>query len=211
MKRTALVMLMIACFSATTLQARDYGQQGATFAIAEEDLLETIARRLVFAKSSGKLDAMNRDFARRSEARIRRPAPVAGLSHAEEQRVWDFDPSITIDHEIRDHKRNLISPAGRRVNPLDFVVIRQKLIFLDGDDNAQMAWAVGRYKPLDAKLILTSGAPIEAMDAHKRRFYFDQAGTLTAKFGIRFTPAVVEQRGKIMRITEYPVSARSGS
>jgi conjugal transfer pilus assembly protein TraW len=191
-------------------QARDYGQRGAGFAIVEPDLLAHISARLNQAKSSGQLDALNRDFATRSEARVRRPAPVAGISPAVVMRVWNFDPSITIDHDVRDHKGALIVAAGTRVNPLDFTVIRQKLIFLDGDNKAQMAWALDRYTPQNAKLILVNGAPLEAMSRHKRRFFFDQTGFLTNKFGIAHTPAVVEQNGKVMRVTEHVLSRADG-
>ncbi len=187
-------------------QARDYGQLGATFVIEEPDLLAHISGRLNAMKQSGQLDQLNRDFAKRSESRVRRPVPVAGLSPAQTSRIWNFDPSIIIENDITDHKGNLIAPAGRRVNPLDFTVIKQKLVFLDGDDKEQMAWAFGRYSALDAKLILVNGAPLEAMSTYKRRFYFDQTGFLSNKFGIAHTPAVVEQAGKVMRISEFVVS-----
>ena len=40
------------------------------------------------------------------------------------------------------------------------------------------------------------------MTARKRRFFFDQDGRLTAKFGIRHTPAVVSQTGSLLRVSE---------
>ena len=66
--------------------------------------------------------------------------------------------------------------AGTRVNPLDTVPLRQRLVFLDGDDPAQVAWAMGRTTALNAKLILVRGSPFALMKAEQRRFYFDQSG-----------------------------------
>ena len=43
------------------------------------------------------------------------------------------------------------------------------------------------------------------MTRRKRRFYFDQEGRLTSRFGIEHTPAVVRQDGRIMRVTEHVV------
>lgn len=40
------------------------------------------------------------------------------------------------------------------------------------------------------------------MTAKKRRFYFDQAGKLTTRFGIEHTPAIVTQAGRVMRVSE---------
>ena len=66
---------------------------------------------------------------------------------------------------------------------------------------------------LNAKLILTSGSPFALMKARQRRFFFDQGGKLTAKFGIRHTPAVVEQAGRVLKVTELvpPVLSRKES
>jgi len=49
------------------------------------------------------------------------------------------------------------------------------------------------------------GAPLALMKARQRRFYFDQGGALVKHFGIRAVPAVVEQQGRVLRITETPV------
>lgn len=181
--------------------AKDYGQVGTVFPVIEADLLLVIEQKLNMLQSTGQVDAMNAKFRRRAEAKVRRPTPVAGIERATSPRSWLFDPSIIIDHDIRDQKGNLIVPGGRRVNPLDFVAVRTPLVFIDGDDPAQVAWALKRYDDR-AKLIMVAGAPLDAMTAHQRRFYFDQEGRLTAKFGIHAVPAVVVQEGRAMRCTE---------
>jgi hypothetical protein len=84
-----------------------------------------------------------------------------------------------MERDIRDQKGNLIAAAGQRINPLDFVSVRQDLVFIDGDDPAQTAWAIEHYSDIKAKIILVNGSPVELMTAKKRRFYFDQAGKLT--------------------------------
>src|SRR3546814_1758087 len=78
---------------------------------------------------------------------------------------------------------DLIHALGTLVNPLDSVPLRSDLLFFDGYDPYQLAWAL-RVSP-GAKLILTKGAPLELMKARQRRFYFDQDGKLIAHFGIR--------------------------
>ena len=102
----------------------------------------------------------------------------------------------------------MIVAAGTRVNPLDTVLLRVPLVFLDGDDPEQLAWATRRYASTKAKLILVRGAPLELMKARQRRFYFDQGGSLVKHFGIRAVPATVEQQGRLLIITEQPVRAK---
>lgn len=183
-------------------EARDYGQAAQTFPVIEPDLLSTIEGRLRRAEASGELARTNEMFAKRVEAKVRRPDPVAGITPALKARSWDFDPSVTMERDIRDQKGNLIAAAGQRINPLDFIAIRQDLVFIDGDDAGQLAWATTRYSDLKAKIIFIKGSPIEEMTARKRRFYFDQEGKLTSRFGIEHMPAVVSQAGKVMRVSE---------
>ena len=186
-------------------EARDYGHAGQTFPVIEPDLLSAIEGRLRRAEASGELARMNGIFAKRVEQRVRRPKPVEGITPARTARSWDYDPSIAVERDIRDQKGNLIAAAGHRVNPLDFVAIKQDLVFVDGDDAAQLSWATSRYTDLKAKIIFVNGSPIEQMTARKRRFYFDQEGRLTGTFGIEHTPAVVSQTGKTMRVSEIVV------
>lgn len=199
----------VACLGAAALltgsersEARDFGQLGQTFPVVEADLLATIEARLQRAQATGEMDRVNAAFAKRVEAKVRRPVPVSGITPAEEARTWDYDPTITLEREIRDHKGQVIAEAGQRINPLDFVSMRQSLVFVDGDDTAQVDWATKRFTELNAKIIFVNGSPIESMTARKRRFFFDQEGRLTGKFGIRHTPAVVEQTGKLLHVSE---------
>lgn len=195
----------------SSTQARDYGQTGEAFPVIEPDLLSAIEARLRHAEATGELARTNEMFAKRVETKVRRPTPVAGITPAQETRSWDFDPSIMIERDIQDHKRNLVARAGQRINPLDFVSIKQDLVFVDGDNPDQLNWATRRYGDLKAKIIFVSGSPIDEMTRRQRRFYFDQEGKLTGRFGIEHTPAIVTQNGRVMRVTEQVVKpARAG-
>lgn len=196
------VVGMVTCSAASTVAARDYGQLGSTTPVIEPDLLAAIEGRLLAAQASGKIAAMNRTLAARTEAKVKRPPAVPGISVATMTRTWTYDPTITVGSDIFDHRGNLIIAKGRKVNPLDTVGLRQSLVFLDADDPAQLRWAIRSTTALNAKLILTSGSPFAVMKAEQRRVFFDQGGKLTSKFGIVHTPAVVEQAGRLLKITE---------
>ena len=180
--------------------ARDYGQRGTVFPVIEHDLLEQIHSRLTQMERSGETARLNEDLKRRTIARVNRPDPVAGIVRASEARRWQFDPTITLAADIRGAKGELIHAAGTKVNPLDSVGLRADLLFLDGDDPAQVAWAL--KQDANAKLILVKGAPLELMKARQRRFYFDQGGKLTERFGIRSVPARVRQQGRLLEVSE---------
>ncbi len=90
-------------------------------------------------------------------------------------------------------------------------MVKTPLVFFNGDDPEQMDWAVKHFDAA-AKLIMVAGAPLDAMTAHQRRFYFDQGGRLTTRFGIHAVPAVVVQEGHAMRVNEIAkLKAGAGS
>jgi conjugal transfer pilus assembly protein TraW len=199
------VLLPIAALICVPVAARDYGQQGTVYPVIEADLLQAIRTRLGQLEARGETARLNQELKRRTIARVNRPEPVAGMGLTEKMRVWRFDPTIAVERDIVDDKKRVILAAGTRVNPLDTVPLRTPLLFLNGDNPAELAWATGRFKPNAAKLILVRGAPLELMRQRQRRFYFDQGGKLVAHFGIRATPATVEQDGRVLRVTEWPL------
>ena len=184
--------------------ARDYGQHGTVWPVIEPDLLAQIHARLLHLEASGETAKLNEELKRRTIAKVNRPTPVAGIALASTVRRWSFDPTITVDADIKDDKGRTVIARGTRVNPLDTVPLRAPLVFLDGDDQRQIDWALTRYGRTPAKFILVGGAPLELMKAKQRRFYFDQGGKLTEHFSIRAVPAVVEQQGRQLLVTEQP-------
>ena len=206
MKRLALLSSATVLFlMSQDASARDYGQQGAVFPVIETDLLSVIQNKLTSMQASGALDRANKELAARTEARVKRPRPVKGILVASQSRSWIHDPTITVEQDLRDGRGRVIVARGTRVNPLDTVPLRQRLVFLDGDDPAQVAWAMGKTTALNAKLILVRGSPFTLMKAEQRRFYFDQSGTLTTKFGVRAVPAVIEQAGRTLKVSEIAI------
>ncbi len=205
-----VVPLLLGLAAAEPAWSRDYGQQGAVFPVVETDLLTVIRDKLMNMQASGAITQANKALAARTAARVKRPVPVKGIATATSPRRWTFDPTIVVEQDLRHANGRLIVARGTRVNPLDTVPLRQRLVFLDGDDPAQVAWAMTSTTALNAKLILVKGAPLALMKAQQRRFYFDQAGTLTTKLGIRAVPAVVEQKGRSLSISELVLRGSKG-
>ena len=211
MRRLALlsaagaVGLLVGWPFVAALRAADYGQMGQTFPIIETDLLTTIETRLKTLEANGGIERMQRQMQEQAVASVRRPKPGDGMTPATARREWLFDPSILPEADIVDAKGNLIAARGTRVNPLDMVQLSQALVFIDGDNPAELAWAVKTWSDARAKIIFVSGSPFDAMKPWQRRFFFDQGGTLTGKFGIRHTPAVVSAGGSNLKISEFPL------
>ena len=186
--------------------AKDLGAYGATFTIVEQDLLAVLLAKLKAAEASGKMADLNRAFVARARARLNRPPPVADITPTVEPRTWLFDPSITVPQDFADQGGRLFAQRGDVINPLDRLPgFNRVLIFVDGDDDAQVAFALRRARrdPRErAYIVLTSGAPIALMRKARVEVFFDQDGSLSRHFGLAHVPAVVERAGRALRVSE---------
>lgn len=196
------VAMLAGLIGAAPASAKDYGTLGATWAIAEPDLLAVIRARLMAAQQSGALEAMNRKFVATAEASARRPHPVAGITPASVERRWLFDPSVTLTEDLRNAQGAVIAAKGQRFNPLHVVGMAHALAFIDGDSARELAWAQKQGAPDRLWIVLVKGSPLDRMKELKRRFYFDQQGVLTSRFGIEHTPALLTQKGDALDIHE---------
>jgi conjugal transfer pilus assembly protein TraW len=195
------VLALIIMFMALDIQAKNFGVEGTTYPIKEQNLLEYILQRLTKMQENGEIDKINEEFKRKATESIMRPKSVLGLSNAIEDREFLYDPSITLSEAILTHDKQTIHPAGTRINPLDTVRFHYTYLFIDGDNPDQVTWALS-HPARSKKIILTSGAIIDLMREHQQRLYFDQEGKLTSKFGIRYLPAQVSQFGKHLMVKE---------
>ncbi len=186
------------------LHAKDLGTYGAIYAIQEQDALEWITQKLEALQASGALEQQKMKLKEKAKLAIMRPKPVHGLRYTSEPRTFFQDLTVTVPHDILGLDGVLIHKAGTRLNPLNNMSSSKALVFLDGDDKDQIEWAIQEYATREgvAKLVLVNGPIIELMQAHDIPFFFDQAGRLVKKFNIEQVPAIVEQKGKRLMISE---------
>lgn len=193
---TILIMITQQFIGYPIVLAGDFGIQGHVFPIQEENILKVIEARL----EKIDLDKLNRELRDKTQKYVENPPAVKGITKAtaQDKKVRYYDPTYTNPDDIYNHQGLLIAPKGKRVNPLEFTSLTQPLIFIDGDDDEQVSYALTHK---DAKIILVKGSPLKLQRAHKRWVYFDQAGIITNKLGISEVPALVEQEGVMLKIT----------
>ena len=205
---TALAALPVAGIPSAA-PAKDLGARGATWPVAEPDLLQQIEARLLEMRRSGEMARLQDEARERAGQKLEEPDPVPGIAPATEERTRLFDPAITVARDLRTPGGVLIAAAGTRVNPLERMTLTRALLFVDGRRAVEIAWALSHDRP--AKIVLLAGRPLDLMRKHRRPFFFDQGGRLAARFGLRFTPSLVEQEGARLRITEVPVEDREAN
>lgn len=202
--RHASLVLLSCLLIGTHTHAEDLGVIGPTYEITERDLIEVIKGKFRHMEKTGELAKMQEDYKRQVMGGIERPRPVPGIRSTEIARTFYIDPTWTLDRNVVDEKGAILFPAGTKVNPLDYDRMTRTLLFFDGRDKKQVAFAkrlIAEAKT-PVKLILVGGEPMKLMREWRREVFYDQGGALSRRFSITQSPAVVRQEGKRLRVDE---------
>lgn len=196
----AIILIMLQQYQKA--YGKDFGVQGHRWEIAEADIIEYIEKKLAAVD----VKKLKEEMIKKTTERVEEPEAVGGVVDVNFDKAikYYYDPSYAIPEDIYDHKGNLLYEAGYKVNPLEQVPLRERLIFINGKNEKQVEYAMRKreeYKGM-AKIILISGRPLDIQRKKKVWIYFDQQGVLTTKLGIKGVPAIVEQAGLKLRIIE---------
>ena len=194
-------LLALSCKPAV---AKDLGTRGELFPIAERDLFEDIQAKFDALHAAGEVDRINQRLRDRALSGAERPPKVEGISKTATPRAFHFDPTITVQNDIKTADGRLIARAGDQLNPLHLTPMSQRLIFFDGDDRGQVEWAQRQITGAKALVqpILVNGPVLDLTRDWKRQVFFDQGGTLIDRFGIRQVPAIVSRDGDQLLVEE---------
>ena len=221
MRATAsLSHLLMLLFIAPIIQAKNLGNVGPVYPIGEINMLDWIHARLASYAQNGQLEAMQTALKATVAEQVKRPQSSHQLTTTVQPRSFYVDPTLTLGIDVKDNQGNVIYPKGLKINPLDKrtwvngrglidINYAHTLIFIDGDDQRQIAWLAAYQTRKPVKIILTTGSPAEVEASIKTRVYFDQKGTLVNAFQLVHLPSLVNQQGMKWRIDEVNLAAPS--
>ncbi|GLW61553.1 type-F conjugative transfer system protein TraW [Hydrogenophilus thermoluteolus] len=202
LRKIATFSLALCCCAYA--HAEDLGVIGPTYEITERDLIEVIKEKFARMEKTGELARMEEEYKRRVIEGIERPRPVPGIRPTEVARTFYIDPTYTLERNVVDEHGRIIYPAGTKINPFDYDRMSKVLLFFDGRDEKQVAFAK-RFmteSTMPVKPILVAGEPLKLMREWKQAVFYDQGGALSRRFSITQSPAIVSQEGKMIRVDE---------
>lgn len=202
----AYFLITISIFFLTIpLDAKDFGVYGATSSIEEQDLIQFLKEKIDSYSEEDRrvvFESIQRAFVSKTKMTME----VEGIKKTKVYSVSYFDPTITVNRDILNHRGQVIVKAGTHFNPLSRVSLNQDLLFFDATDESQLNWAKDQEK--SATWILIKGKPIQLESDLNRPIYFDQGGTLSKKFGVYEVPARVSQEDQRIKIEFIPVGLK---
>lgn len=182
--------------------AKDLGTYGNTFKISEEDFLTYIMAKMAHFQSS---QGGEKAFEAKVKAKVRKESmnPVQPIHYGitSSGNVYRVDPSITLKKDIVTPDGHVLGHKGEVINPFKRMPMRYQkdLIFIDGTDARQVAWAKIAVSALKEHhkpyyMILVKGNLKKAYDK-LGTIKFDYFGMLSKKTGIKTVPSIVMQQG----------------
>lgn len=195
-----LLILSVQVFAQQTLP-----REGRIYPISEPDMLEELRTKAASVDWNKIVDKEKQ----KEKIKNFKPETLVSLPTAKQDRAYLVDMTYTLDVDLPDGKGGLLYPKGYSFNPLDYTQLRGKLIVIDGSDPRQVAWfdASPYRDDINIKLLLTGGSYYQLMEKFRRPvFYYMQP--MAIRLQVEAVPAIVEQAGKMLKVTEVGLEKR---
>jgi conjugal transfer pilus assembly protein TraW len=176
---------------------------GRTWPIAEPDALAEIEGKVATLPSD-----MSKAFGPRDKWSALKAAPL-GVAGAD--RVRSVVPFYTLDFDITLPGGKTLYPKGFTFNPLTYVKLPQRLVVVHSRD---LGWALRNARASDFILLSALGAQNgDAIDLSERtgRPIYILEERVKQRLGLTVAPAIVEQSGTRLVLTEYGPKSRAAA
>lgn len=197
-----IVLALMAALSISVIEAKDFGIQGQTFPIEEQNLKNVLQAK---AEILSQEDVEKR--ARRLGEKIQEKGglfkKLSWIKEATHYSSFFYDPSTSLEEDILDAEGMVLFAKGSKINPLDHVTLDSGLLFFDGSSSKHIKWAESQEG--EFKWILTNGNPLKLQEEKERPVFFDQGGFYSKRFQIKRIPCRITQAGKVLLVEEIPI------
>lgn len=214
MKQQILIGTLLATVTFASLaRAEDLGVKAQTYAL-DPDAAEQIKDVMRRKQSTGELDQFWKNYRDRTIDSIKNP-PSLGVKSDYAVRTELRDLQFAVPEDYKDQNGRVIVRRGTVIQPLKIMPLTSGLIFIDGTDPKQVAYAVARSQAEQLKIVLTAGSPYLMRIKYRNvpwhggmgvPFYFDQRkmiiNTLQKLYGVdvNSVPAALFQQGDKLAI-----------
>lgn len=197
-----IFIALIATLLLSVIEAKDFGIQGQTFPIKEQNL-----KNVLQAKAEHLSQEDVEKCARRLGEKIQEKGglfkKVSWIKEATHYSSFFYDPSTSLEEDILDAEGRVLFAKGSKINPLDHVTLDSGLLFFNGENPKHIKWAESQEG--EFKWILTNGNPLKLQEEKESSVFFDQGGFYSKRFQIKRIPCRITQAGKVLLVEEIPI------
>ncbi|MGR9587084.1 conjugal transfer protein [Pandoraea sputorum] len=209
----ALLVAVLSALTCSFSNAEDLGPKSQSFSL-DRDASEQMKDVMREKEKSGELGRFWRDYRDRTIDSIKNP-PSLGIKSDYASRIEIRELKFSIPSDYKDQTGRVIVRRGTIIEPLKIMPLTTGLLFIDGTDPRQVAYAIKRSQSEPLKIVLTAGSPYNLRVKYRDvpwhggkgvPFYFDQRkmiiNSLSMLYGIEINrvPAALTQRGEKLAI-----------
>lgn len=197
-----LIPILCSVSVSFSVMAKNLGVYGETYPVVEVSFIEALQAKIQKMVDNGDWETYKQKYIKDTMDGFKRPKGF-DLPHAVTSRTRYFDPSIILEMDMRLPDGNYLARKGDYINPLKNQNMSSPLIFIDGDNEKQVKWAIQkRLENPKAYIVLVKGNWYELSVKNKTKFWFDQTGEFINRMGIERTPSFVSQDNLRLKIDE---------
>ena len=178
---------------------------GATYDIVEKDVIELIHKHINDNKEDidKRLEVAEKQL--KEKTLSYRPKDLSiKLFPAREDKIFYPNPEYILDRDIKDANGKVMYPKGFKFNPLHYISLTDKYVFIDYEAKEQVQWLLKNnfHKELSTKIIITNGKVFDAMKQFKREVFYVN-DLIINRFELSNTPSVVQQEQDRIRVEQF--------
>lgn len=171
---------------------------GPAYRIEEPDILKLIEER------AAAID-WEAEVSRVRDGLLTKRTTGGALPYALENESYLVDLTIVNNQDLSGTSGEVFAFAGDSINPLDYLTLSRKYVFIDANSAAQVQQAV-RWRQEHAPVTVITTLPVATVEERKRvmgtlgQQVFEINDLLVRRFQLRAVPSLAYQEGRMLRI-----------
>lgn len=180
---------------------------GRIYPINEPDMLTEIYKRIE------EID-WNEQIQNAEEKVLGPQAPRVDITHATESYRYLVDPTVTIEQDIYAHNDQLIVAQGQQINPLKYMPLTKRYIFVDVTSPEHVELLRYLRAEYPTAKVISSALPsaTDRIPLHEEFGVIYQIDPLIhERFGLEHVPSIVYQKGDMLAVDVIAIDDFIGS
>lgn len=182
-------------------------ENGNTYKIEEENIVNLFRNHV--SKNKEKIQARFYEERKKMIDKIENYKPTTlSLTVPDAKKDMIFYPKIehTTTEDVKDSHGNILYKKGFKFNPLHYISMNERYLFLNYNDKKQVKWLKDNnfQKDITTKIIITDGKVFDAIKDLKREVFYAN-DILLNKFEIQGVPSLVEQEQDKIKVSQYKI------
>ena len=179
-------------------------KNGTTYQINELNVIQLFKEHVANNKEylQKKLEA-ERDKLQEKMENYKPKELTINLPTSSKEKVFYPDPEYTQKDDIKDSEGNIIYKKGFVFNPLHYISMNDRYVFIDYTNKKQREWVKSQKinKDITTRIIITNGRVFDAIKEFEREVFYAN-DILINKFKLEAVPSIVEQEQDRIKVTQ---------